>query len=68
MEGRFEVLAAVKMPTFVFWVIMPCGSQSRYQDESSMFLKNVGIYLQAHTVLQPRKPTSMMEGRINDSW
>jgi hypothetical protein len=27
-------------------------------DEGSMFLRNVGIYLQVHTTLQPRRPTS----------
>jgi hypothetical protein len=30
----------------------------RVEDEGSMFLRNVCVYLQVHTPLQPRKPTS----------
>jgi hypothetical protein len=28
---RFEVLTAVKMPIFVFWVVTPCGLVGRCQ-------------------------------------
>jgi hypothetical protein len=28
------------------------------EDGSSMFLRNTGIFLQVHTALQPRRPTS----------
>jgi hypothetical protein len=57
----------------VVWVVTPCGlvDRRRYQcfggtycpifraeDGGSIFLRNVGIYLQVHTVLQPRRPTS----------
>jgi hypothetical protein len=28
------------------------------EDEDSKFVRNVGIYLQVHTALQPRRPTS----------
>jgi hypothetical protein len=58
---RFEVLTAVKMQIFVFLVETPCGFVGRYQrfggtyyiylnpeDGGSMFLWNVGIYLQVH--------------------
>jgi hypothetical protein len=27
------------------------------EEEGSMFLRNIGIYLQVHTVLQPKRPT-----------
>jgi hypothetical protein len=27
------------------------------EDRSSMFLRNTGVYLQTHTVLQPRRST-----------
>jgi hypothetical protein len=55
-----------------FWVVTPCGRVGRYQRFGgtyclyfqgrrvwgSMLLWNVGIYLQVHTTLQPRRPTS----------
>jgi hypothetical protein len=31
------------------------------EDGGSMFLKNVGIYLQVHTALQPKGPTLKLE-------
>jgi hypothetical protein len=44
---RFEVLTAVKISVLVFWVVtLKMGN--------SMFLRNVGIYLQVHMALQPR--------------
>jgi hypothetical protein len=60
------VLMAVKMSMLVLWVITPCGLVGRYQrfgatyreDGGSIFLWNVGIYLQVHTALQPRRTTS----------
>jgi hypothetical protein len=55
---RFEVLTAIKMPMLVFWVVTPCGLLGGYpEDGGSMFLRNVGIYLQVHTALQFRRPT-----------
>jgi hypothetical protein len=30
------------------------------EDEASMFLRNVSIFLQVHTALQPRRPTPTM--------
>jgi hypothetical protein len=56
---RSEVFMAVKMSMLVFWVVMPCGLVGRYsaEDGGSMFLHEVGIYLQDHTPLQPRRPT-----------
>jgi hypothetical protein len=35
------------------------ASTSGAEDEESVFLRNVGIYLQVHTELQPRRPTSI---------
>jgi hypothetical protein len=55
---RFEVITAVKMSILVLWVVMLCGLVGRYlspEDGGSMFLRNVGIYLQVHTALQPRR-------------
>jgi hypothetical protein len=65
---RYEVLTAMKMSMFVFWVVTPCGLVSRFQrfgethfspeDGDSTFPRNVFICLQVHTALQLRKPTS----------
>jgi hypothetical protein len=57
---KFEVLTVV-MSMLFFWVAMPCGPVSgdqRFGDGDSMFLHNVGTYLQVHTASQPRRPTS----------
>jgi hypothetical protein len=60
----FEFPTAVKMLMLVFWVVMPCGLVGRYQLSPSsalkleMFLRNAGIFLQVHTVSQPRRPIS----------
>jgi hypothetical protein len=62
---RFEVLTEVKLPMLVFWVVTPCGKVDRYQhfggfnpeDGGSVFLRNVDIYLQVYTALQPRGTT-----------
>jgi hypothetical protein len=51
-----EVLMAVKM--LVFWVVMLFGLVAyRAEDGGSMFFWKVGICLQVHTALQPRRPT-----------
>jgi hypothetical protein len=52
---RFEVLTVVKM-MMLFWVVTPC--RLRAEDGDSMFLRNDGIYLQVHTVSQPRTTSS----------
>jgi hypothetical protein len=62
---RFEVLTAVKkMPILVFWVVTPCGLAGKYQrfggiywteDDCNMFLRNIAIYVEVHTALQPRR-------------
>jgi hypothetical protein len=64
----FEILTAVKMSIFVFWVLTPCGLVGRYhrfggthfnpEDGGSVFIRNDGICVQVHTVLQLRRPTS----------
>jgi hypothetical protein len=68
---RFEVLTVVKTSVLVFWVVTLCGLAYRYQhlggtyclcifspeDGDIMFLRNTGICLQVHMVLQPRRPT-----------
>jgi hypothetical protein len=55
--------------TMLFWVVMPCGLIGGYQcfaetyclhnfipeDADSIFLENVGIYLQVHMASQPRR-------------
>jgi hypothetical protein len=48
----------------VFWVVKPCGLKEEHtistfwtEDGGSMFFRNVGIYLQVHTAVQPRRPT-----------
>jgi hypothetical protein len=45
---RFEVLTVVKMLTLVFGA----------EDEGSIFLQNIGIYLQVHIVSQSTRPIS----------
>jgi hypothetical protein len=62
---RCWVLTAVNIPILAFWVVMPSGRVGKYQlseehyvspeDGGSMFLRNVGIFLEVHTVLQPRR-------------
>jgi hypothetical protein len=71
MVWWFEVLKAMEMSMFVFWVVRPHELVGRYQrfgeiyclrlqgeDGDNMFLRNVGICLQVHMALQPRRPTS----------
>jgi hypothetical protein len=41
------------------------GADFRPEDGGSMFLRNVGIYLQAHAALQPRGPTSTILRQFN---
>jgi hypothetical protein len=55
------------MSMLVFCVLTPCGLVGRYEhfgesnfspeDGDSMFLRNVGVYLQIHMALLPRRPT-----------
>jgi hypothetical protein len=62
----------MKMSLLVLWVATPCEPVGRLdttvseehtvsifspEDGDSMFLRNFGIYLQVHTVLQPTRPT-----------
>jgi hypothetical protein len=49
---RFDVLTAVKISMLVFWVVTLPGF--RPEDAGSMFLQNVGIYLQTYTALLHR--------------
>jgi hypothetical protein len=48
----------------VLWAVNPCGLVGMYclqgwrEDGGSMFLRNVGIYPQVQTVLQPRRTSS----------
>jgi hypothetical protein len=65
---RSEVLTVMKMS--MLWVVASCRLVSRYQrfeenifspeDEDSMFLRNVGIYLQIYKVSQLRRTTSTL--------
>jgi hypothetical protein len=63
---RFEVLTAVEISMLVFLVVIPCklaGRCERFfspEDGGSVFLRNVGIYLQIHSAWQPRRPTSTL--------
>jgi hypothetical protein len=61
---RSEVLTVTKTSMVVSWVVTPCGILGTYkrfgetycpEDGGSIFLRNVGIYIQVHTALQPRK-------------
>jgi hypothetical protein len=58
---RLEVLTMVKISMLVFWVAMQCGPVGRYQHFEGTYCLHLqglsGIYLQAHTALQPRRPT-----------
>jgi hypothetical protein len=57
---RFEVLMAVKM-SVLFWVVMPCGHVGRYQHFRGKYcLQNIGIYLQVHMALKPRRTSCVM--------
>jgi hypothetical protein len=58
---KFEILTAMQMSMLVFRVVTPCVLVGRYfssEDGGDMFLRNVGIYLQDHTALQPGRPTA----------
>jgi hypothetical protein len=62
-----EVLTAVKMSMLVFWVLRRVGLELDIfspEDGGSMFLLKLGISVQVHTVLQPRKPTSTTVGDL----
>jgi hypothetical protein len=50
---RFEVLAAMKMPFVVFWVVTPCGLVvvSTASEERIASIFKVKYHLKAHTVL-----------------
>jgi hypothetical protein len=50
---------ALKMKMMMFWVVTSCGLVGRYpEDGDGMFLRNAGIYLQAHTASQPKRTSS----------
>jgi hypothetical protein len=67
----------LNLSMLVFWVVTPyilvvgryqtyCTvSTLRAEDGDSMFLRNVGIYLQVCTALQHRRPTSTLHRREN---
>jgi hypothetical protein len=65
---RSEVHTVVKMSMLVFWVAKPYGLAGRYQsfggiyfrpeEGSSMFLRNVDMYLQVYPALLLKRPTS----------
>jgi hypothetical protein len=67
LTTKVVVPTAEKMSMFFFRVVTPCELVSRHQrfggtyfspeDGGSMFLRNIGVYLQVHTALQPRRPT-----------
>jgi hypothetical protein len=52
----------VNLHVEVLWAVMPCGIVVGYQrfvrpeDGGSMDLRNVGVFPQHHTMLQPRRP------------
>jgi hypothetical protein len=57
---------AVKMLMLVFWVVTPCVFSP--EDEGSFFLENVGIYLQVHMALLPRRPTLLKKTVFNTNY
>jgi hypothetical protein len=57
---RFEVLTAVNGSMLDVRVVTPCRLLGRYQhfeDKGSVLLRNFGIYLQVHMVLEPVNST-----------
>jgi hypothetical protein len=50
-----------------FRVVTPCGLVDRFspEDGDSMFLRNVGVYLQVHTALQTIRPTSTRDRNVS---
>jgi hypothetical protein len=44
-----------EVSTLILWVVMLCGLVNRYipEDGGSIFVRNVDIYLQVRTTLQP---------------
>jgi hypothetical protein len=71
-DMKFEVLTVAKLSMLVFWVVKQYGLVGKYrrfgehtasifrvEDGGSIFPRNVGIYLQVYTMLQPRRPTSI---------
>jgi hypothetical protein len=55
-----QVLTAVKMSMSIFWVVT-------LEDRGSMFFRNVGIYLQVHAALQPRRKTSTLPSKLHQA-
>jgi hypothetical protein len=53
----------VKMLMLVFWVVTPCGLVSvehfSHENGGSISLRNIGIHMQVHMALQPRRPASI---------
>jgi hypothetical protein len=46
------------MSVLVLWIAAPCELQGiNPEDRGSIFLRNVNIYIQVLTALQPRIPT-----------
>jgi hypothetical protein len=61
---RFEDVTAVKMSMLIFWAVTPCGLEGTVfrrnilpPSSDSMFYRNVAMYRQVDTALQPRRPT-----------
>jgi hypothetical protein len=78
LEVKFEVLMEVKISMLVFRVVIPYGivvdtkvlveyTVPSPKDVGSMFLRNVNIYVQVHTALQRRRPTSTLFFVISNS-
>jgi hypothetical protein len=60
MKCLFKVLRAVKMPVLVFLTVKRCGvvDTNISEEQATSILKAmINIYLQVHTLLQPRGST-----------
>jgi hypothetical protein len=51
-ESRYEGVNWIHLTMF-FYVVTPCRSDFIPEDGDTMFLRNVGIYLQVYTASQP---------------
>jgi hypothetical protein len=59
-DKRFEVLTVVKMSMLVFWAVTPFVLVAQRRNIAVLPPATLVIYLQVHSALQPRRPTSKM--------
>jgi hypothetical protein len=73
IDMRYKVVMAMKMSVLVSWVVTLCGLVGKHrrfggtnhpEDGGGKFLQNVGINLQIHKSLRPRKPISTQKSEF----